>query len=254
MLSDNHDLCVLNVINDVNAHSKSKSVKKNSKRKVWKSTGKVFTKTGYTWIPTSRIFTIVGNVCPLTRITTPTEIVLWYLDSGCSKHMTGDRSQLTNFINKFLGNVKFRNDHVAKIMGYDDYEIWNVKILRVYYVEGLGHNLFFVVQLCDSNLEVAFRQHTCYIRNLEGVDLLTGSRGNNLYTLSLRDMMASSPICLLSKASKTMSWLWHRRLSNLNLGGINHLARHSLVRGLPKLKFEKRTIRVLLVQWEKERR
>ncbi|GJS18017.1 retrovirus-related pol polyprotein from transposon TNT 1-94 [Tanacetum coccineum] len=52
-------------------------------------------------------------------------------------------------------------------------------------------------------------------------------------------MMASSPICLLSKASKTKSWLWHRRLSHLNFGAINHLARHDLVRGLPKLKFEK---------------
>ncbi|GJR35371.1 integrase, catalytic region, zinc finger, CCHC-type containing protein [Tanacetum coccineum] len=91
----------------------------------------------------------------------------------------------------------------------------------------------------DSNLEVAFHQHTCFIHNLEGVDLLTGSQGNNLYTLSLGDMMASSPICLLSKASKTKSWLWHRRLSHLNFGAINHLARHGLVRGLPKLKFEK---------------
>ncbi|GJY22964.1 retrovirus-related pol polyprotein from transposon TNT 1-94 [Tanacetum coccineum] len=117
-----------------------------------------------------------------------------------------------------MGTVKFGNDHVAKILGYGDYHIGNVTILRVYYVEGLGHNLFSVGQFCDSNLEVAFRQHTCFIRNLEGVDLLTGSRGNNLYTLSLGDMMASSPICLLSKASKTKSWLWHRRLSHLNFG------------------------------------
>ncbi|GKA63861.1 retrovirus-related pol polyprotein from transposon TNT 1-94 [Tanacetum coccineum] len=167
------------------------------------------------------------------------QIVLWYLDSGCSKHMTGDRSQLTNFVSKFLGTVKFGNDQVAKIMGFGDYQIGNVTISRVYYVEGLGHNLFSVGQFCDSNLEVAFRQHTCFIRNLEGVDLLTGSRGDNLYTLSLGNMMASSPICLLSKASKTKSWLWHRRLSHLNFGSINHLARHGLVRGLPKLKFEK---------------
>ncbi|GJV78674.1 retrovirus-related pol polyprotein from transposon TNT 1-94 [Tanacetum coccineum] len=187
----------------------------------------------------------VGNACPLTRITTPTEvplrkptalenetpkpvvtlvypkkprksktnvpdskskvvqIVLWYLDSGCSKHMTRDRSQLTNFVNRFLGTVKFKNDHVAKILGYGDYQIRNVTISRVYYVEGLGHNLFSVGQFCDSNLEVAFRQHTCFIRNLEGVDLLTGSRGNNQYTQSLRDMASSFPICLLSKASKT---------------------------------------------------
>ncbi|GJR03604.1 retrovirus-related pol polyprotein from transposon TNT 1-94 [Tanacetum coccineum] len=257
MLSDNHDLCVLDFINNVNARTKSKSR------------------------PTGRTFTIVGNVCPLTRITTTNEvplrkpttldnetskpvvtlvysrkprksktsvlvskskvvqIVLWYLDSGCSKHMTGDRSQLTNFVNKFSGTVKFGNNHVKKILGYGDYQIGNVTISRVYYVEGLGHNLFSIGQFCDSNLEVAFRQHTCFIRNLEGVDLLTGYRGNNLYTLSLRDIMVSSPICLLSKASKTKSWLWHRRLSHLNFSAINHLARHGLVRGLPKLKFEK---------------
>ncbi|GKD85329.1 integrase, catalytic region, zinc finger, CCHC-type containing protein [Tanacetum coccineum] len=249
MLSDNHDLCVLNFINDVNARTKSKSIKKSSKRKVWKPTGKVFTNIGYTWRPTGRTFTIVRNACPLTRITTiaevplrkPTalesdtpkpvviQIVLWYLDFGCSKHMTGDRSQLTNFVNKFLGTVKFGNDHVEMILGHGDYQIGNVTILRVYYVEGLGHNLFSVGQFCDSNLEVFFRQHTCFIRNLEGVDLLTGSRGNNLYTLSLRDMMASSLICLLLKASKNKSWLWHRCLSHLNFGTINHLARHGLV-------------------------
>ncbi|GJT05407.1 retrovirus-related pol polyprotein from transposon TNT 1-94 [Tanacetum coccineum] len=281
MLYNNHDLCVLDYINNVNARAKSKSTKKQTNKKVWKPTGKMFTTIGYIWRPTGRTFTIVGNACPSTRISTTTEaplrkpvvldnetskpavtlvyswkprnsntnvtvskskvvqIVLWYLDSGCSKHMIGDRSQLTNFINKFLGTVKFGNDHVAKILGYGDYQIGNVTISRVYYVEGLGHNLFSVGQFCDSNLEVAFRQHTCFICNLEGVDLLTGSRGNNLYTLSLGDMMASSPICLLSKASKTKSWLWHRRLSHLNFGAINHLARLGLVRGLPKLKFEK---------------
>nr|GEX56488.1 hypothetical protein [Tanacetum cinerariifolium] len=128
-----------------------------------------------------------------------------------------------------LHTVKFGNDHVAKIMGYGDYKIWNVTISRVYFVEGLGYNLFLVGQFCDSDLEVAFRQHTCFIRNLDGVDLLTGSRGNNLYTLSLQVMMASSPICLLSKASKTKSWLWHHRLSHLNFGAINHLARQGHV-------------------------
>nr|GEU96816.1 retrovirus-related Pol polyprotein from transposon TNT 1-94 [Tanacetum cinerariifolium] len=177
-----------------------------------------------------RTFTLVGNVCPLTRIATTAivplrepipiesntnkpvvtlvysrkskaakkkvpvvQIVLWYLDSGCSKHMTGDRSQLINFVQKFLGTVKFGNDHVAKIMGYGDYKIGNVTISRVYFMEGLGHNLFSVGQFCDSDLE----------------------------------------------ASKTKSWLWHRRLSHLNFGAVNHLARQGLVRGLPKLKFKK---------------
>ncbi|GJV63040.1 hypothetical protein Tco_1473868 [Tanacetum coccineum] len=125
------------------------------------------------------------------------QIILWYLDSGCSKHMIEDRSQLTNFVHKFLGTVKFGNDQVAKIMGYGDYHIGNVTISRVYYVEGLGHNLFSVGQFCDSDLEVALRKHTCFILNLEGVDLLSGSQGTNLYSLSIGDMMASSHICLL---------------------------------------------------------
>nr|GFC65877.1 integrase, catalytic region, zinc finger, CCHC-type, peptidase aspartic, catalytic [Tanacetum cinerariifolium] len=74
-----------------------------------------------------------------------------------------------------FGKVKFGNDHVAKIMGYDDYKIRNVTISRVYFVEGLGHNLFSMGQFCDSDLEVAFRQYTCFVRNLDGVDPLTGS-------------------------------------------------------------------------------
>nr|GEU94047.1 retrovirus-related Pol polyprotein from transposon TNT 1-94 [Tanacetum cinerariifolium] len=166
------------------------------------------------------------------------QTVLWYLESGCSKHMTENHSQLTNFVHKFLGTVKFSNDQVAKIMGHGDYQIGNVTISRVYYVEGLGHNLFSVGQFCDSDFEVAFRKHTCFVRNLESVNLLSGSRGTYLYSLSIGDMMASSHICLLSKAIKTKSWLWHRRLSHLNFGTINHLARHGLVRGLPRLKFE----------------
>nr|GFA91019.1 hypothetical protein [Tanacetum cinerariifolium] len=271
LFSDKHDACVVAYINYVNAHKKSKSVKTPVKRKVWKSTGKVFKTVGYIWKPTGRTFTLVGNVCPLTRIATATivpprepilivkstdkpvvtlvvQIILWYLDSGCSKHMTEDRSQLINFVQKFLGTVKFGNDLVAKIMGYGDYQIGNVTISQVYYVEGLRHNLFSIGQFCDSNLEVAFCQHTCFIHNLEGVDLLTGPRGNNLYTLSLQDMKASSPICLLSKESKPKSWLWHRRLSHLNFGAINHLDRKGLVRGLPKHKFEKITF-VQHVPW-----
>ncbi|GJT65369.1 retrovirus-related pol polyprotein from transposon TNT 1-94 [Tanacetum coccineum] len=153
--------------------------------------------------------------------------------------MTGDRSQLTNFVYKFLSTVKFGNNQVVKIMRYGDYQTGNVTISRVYYVEGLGHNLFSVGQFCDSDLEVAFRKHTCFVRNLEGVDLLSGSRGTNIYSLSIGDMMASSPIYLLSKATMTKSWLWHRHLSHLNFGAINHLARYGLVRGLPRLKFEK---------------
>ncbi|GKE22794.1 retrovirus-related pol polyprotein from transposon TNT 1-94, partial [Tanacetum coccineum] len=153
--------------------------------------------------------------------------------------MTGDRSRLRNFVKKFIGTVRFRNNHFGAIMGYGDYVIGDNVISRVYYVEGLGHNLFSVRQFCDSDLEVAFRKHSCYVRDTDGVELIKRSRGSNLYTISVEVMMNSSLICLLSKASKNKSWLWHRRLNHLNFGTINDLARKDLVKGLPRLKFEK---------------
>ncbi|GJY21699.1 retrovirus-related pol polyprotein from transposon TNT 1-94 [Tanacetum coccineum] len=128
------------------------------------------------------------------------QILLWYLDSGCSKHMTRNRSRLKNFMEKFIGTVRFGNDHFGAIMGYG------------YYV---------------------------FSDNVDGVELLKGSRGSNLYTISVEDMIRSSPICLVSKASKNKSWLWHHRLNHLNFGTINDLARKDLVKGLPSLKFEK---------------
>nr|GEW16082.1 integrase, catalytic region, zinc finger, CCHC-type, peptidase aspartic, catalytic [Tanacetum cinerariifolium] len=121
-----------------------------------------------------------------------------------SKHMTGDRSRLKNFMKKFIETVRFRNGHFGEIMGYEDYLLGDNVISRVYYVEGLGHNLFSV-----------------------------GSHGSNLYTISVEDMMRSSTICLLSKASKNKSWLWHYRLNHLNFGTINDLAWKDLVRRLP---------------------
>nr|GEX04823.1 integrase, catalytic region, zinc finger, CCHC-type, peptidase aspartic, catalytic [Tanacetum cinerariifolium] len=153
---------------------------------------------------------------------------------------TYDRGSLTahEFRKNFIGIVRFRNDHFGAIMGYRDYVIGNSVIFRVYYVEGLEHNLFFVEQFCDSDLEVAFRKYSCYVRDTNGVELIKGSRGSNLYTISIEDMMKSSPICLLSKASKNKSWLWHRRLNHLNFGTINDLARKDLVLGLPRLKFK----------------
>nr|GEU78471.1 Gag-Pol polyprotein [Tanacetum cinerariifolium] len=167
------------------------------------------------------------------------QIVLWYLDSGCSKHMTGDRSRLMNFVKKFIGTVRFGNDHFGAIMGYGYYVIGDSVISKVYYVEGPGHNLFSIGKFCDSNLEVAFRKHSCYVRDTDGVELIKGSCGSNLYTISIEDMMKSSPMCLLSKAFKNKTWLWHRRLNHLNFGTIHDLARKDLVRGLPRLKFEK---------------
>ncbi|GJS76198.1 retrovirus-related pol polyprotein from transposon TNT 1-94 [Tanacetum coccineum] len=261
--SANHEMCVVNILSSVNATptvkvvlNKGKQIWKpkgklsdnslNKTKRVWKATGKLFADIGYQWRPTGKKFTLgkldcgyqwrptgkkfaLGEMCPLTKLSV----------KCCSKHMTGNRSKLKNFVEKFIGTVRFGNDHFGAIMGYGDYVIGDSVISRVYYVEGLGHNLFSVGQFCDSDLEVAFRKHTCFVRDINGADLLKGSRSTNLYTISIDDMMKSSPICLLSKASKSKSWLWHRRLNHLNFGTINDLARKDLVRGLPRLKFEK---------------
>nr|GEX23839.1 retrovirus-related Pol polyprotein from transposon TNT 1-94 [Tanacetum cinerariifolium] len=109
----------------------------------------------------------------------------------------------------------------------------------VYFVKGLGHNLFSVGQFCDADLEVAFRRNTCFVRDLDGVDLLKGNRSTNLYTINLYDMASASPICLIARATPTKSWLWHQRLSHLNFDTINDLAKNDLVSGLPKFKYAK---------------
>ncbi|GJZ67506.1 hypothetical protein Tco_0630746 [Tanacetum coccineum] len=118
-----HDKCLLDLVQ--NGNKRTKSAKKHKKQNIWKPTGHVFTEVGFKWKPTGRTFTIVGNSCPLTRLSR-------------------------------LYSVRFRNDQIARIMGYGDYQLGNVGISRVYYVEGLGHNLFSVGQFCDADLEVAF--------------------------------------------------------------------------------------------------
>ncbi|GJX28252.1 retrovirus-related pol polyprotein from transposon TNT 1-94 [Tanacetum coccineum] len=253
LFDDVHDKGLLDFLKNVNSHAKS--AKKHKKQNIWKPTGHVFTKVGFKWKPTGRTFTIVGNSCPLTRITLanvvpPKKTTSHSVETqkpelkvysrkpknvknvGSSKkakivesknanhsepnHTWGSNATDIPSSSSLVMTVRFGNDNIARIMGYGDYQLGNVTISRVYYVEGLGHNLFSVGQFCDADLEVAFRKNTCFIRNLEGVDLLSGSRDTNLYTISLDDMLKTSPICLLSKASKTKSWLWHRRLSHLN--------------------------------------
>nr|GFA76115.1 retrovirus-related Pol polyprotein from transposon TNT 1-94 [Tanacetum cinerariifolium] len=167
------------------------------------------------------------------------QICLWIINSGCSKHMTGNRALLTNFIEKFLRTIRFGNNDFAVIAGYGDVVIGSMTIKKVYYVEGLGHNLFSVGQFCDKGIEVAFLKSTCFVRNEDGVDLLTVDRSSNLYTIALNEVASNSSTCLPAKASSSQSWLWHQRLSYLNFATINNLVKNNLVQGLPKIKFKK---------------
>nr|GEW47426.1 hypothetical protein [Tanacetum cinerariifolium] len=128
-------------------------------------------------------------------------ICLWCVDSGCSKHMTGNLKLLINFVLKFLGTVRLRNDHVAAILGFGDLQWGNILITRVYFIEGLGHNLF--------------------------------------STINLYEMASGSPICLMARATSTKSWLWHQRLSHLNFDTTNDLTKNNLVIGLLKFNYHK---------------
>ncbi|GJW62450.1 retrovirus-related pol polyprotein from transposon TNT 1-94, partial [Tanacetum coccineum] len=157
----------------------------------------------------------------------------------CSKHITGNLKLLSNFVKKFLGMVKFGNDQIALVLGYGDLVQGTITIKRVYYVEDLNHNLFSVGQFCDAELEVAFRKSTCYVRDLKGNDLLTSSRGTDLYSITLQDTSTPNPIFLMAKATSSQAWLWHRRLSHLNFDSINLLSKNDIVIGLLKLKFVK---------------
>nr|GEV13539.1 hypothetical protein [Tanacetum cinerariifolium] len=138
------------------------------------------------------------------------QIYLWIIDSGCSKHMTGNRALLTNFVEKFLGTVRFGNNDFVVFVGYG-----------------------------DVGLEVAFRKSTCFVQNEDAVDFLIGDRSSNLYTIDLNEVASNSLTCLLAKASSSQSWLWHQRLSHLNFATINNLVKNNLVQGLPKMKFKK---------------
>nr|GEZ48470.1 hypothetical protein [Tanacetum cinerariifolium] len=157
------------------------------------------------------------------------QIYLWIIDSVCLKHMTGNRALLMNFVEKFLVTVRFGNNDFAVIAGYGYVVIGSMTIKKVYYVEGLGHNLFSVGQFCDKGLEVAFRKSTCFVRNEDGVDLLTGDHSSNLFTIALNEVASNSLTCLLVKASSSQSWLWHQRLSHLNFATINNLVKNNLV-------------------------
>nr|GEW04264.1 hypothetical protein [Tanacetum cinerariifolium] len=232
VLNDKHDMYVLHSFNGMNSRTKmpmavpirtrepkrivnqfvAKPLKRtvaseftnqkprNTTRKLYKHVTKTcswwypkFTPHGYKWKPKSQI----GNVNPK-----PIEIILFIVDSGCSKHMTRNLKLLANFVEKFLGTMKFRNDQIAPILGYGDLT-------------------------------------TCYIRDLKGNDLLIGSCEIDLYSITLQDTSSPNPICLMAKATSSQAWLWHRYLSHLNFNTINLLSKNDIGIGLPKLKFVK---------------
>ena len=165
---------------------------------------------------------------------------LWYLDSGCSNHMTKDASKFVSITLKQEGHVTYGDNNKGKILGKGIIGNENIfPIHDVLYVKGLKHNLLSISQLCDRGYQVTFRTNTCEIRlpNSKEV-LLVGKRSNNVYLLDISN--STSIGCLLTKHEE--SWLWHKRISHIHMHHLNKLISNDLVIGLPKLRFEKQHV------------
>ncbi|GKE06479.1 retrovirus-related pol polyprotein from transposon TNT 1-94 [Tanacetum coccineum] len=215
LVTANHDACVLKYVNGLNSRGKKQKANVSNianqmkhKAQVWKPKN-VGSKERLAlpkpskpsmrlrWSPTRKKFDIKGKIIASSESNG---------EYACTPNPQEPIPNSTFFLVwKFLGTVRFGNDHVAVIL----------------------------------DLEVAFRRNTCFIRNLEDVDLLKGNHTTNLYIINLHDMAYVSPICLMARATSTKSWLWHHRLSHLNFDIINDLARNDLVTGLPKFKYHK---------------
>ncbi|GKA86743.1 retrovirus-related pol polyprotein from transposon TNT 1-94 [Tanacetum coccineum] len=182
VFNSNHDTCVSKFLNDVNARTKKPRVVPISPRKSKSQANKsAATPPKKTVASESTIQKSKSYYRMLYEKTSKIiQLILFIVDSECTKHMTG-----------------------------------NLKLL------------------------VAFRKSTCFVRDLQGNDLLTGNRGSDLYTISFQETTSSTPICFMAKASPTQAWLWHQRLSHLNFDYINLLSKKDVVIGLPKLKYVK---------------
>nr|GEW63799.1 hypothetical protein [Tanacetum cinerariifolium] len=229
LISVNHDACLRNYVNGKNSRAKKQKAKVSVKEIQKKYQPKVTKpkKVGLPerlatpkprkprfllrWSPTDKLFDQKGKLVASNESESQSDCSNG--DNACTSNTL--EPKIKRFPNStFLLDRLFRIVYAA-ILGFGDLQWGNILITRVYFVEGLGYNLFSVGQFYDSDLEVAFRRNACFVRNLEGVDLLKGDRSTNLYTINFHEMASASPICLMAQAS------------------------NDLVSGLPKFKYHK---------------
>ncbi|GJY91131.1 hypothetical protein Tco_0506327 [Tanacetum coccineum] len=265
VLNDNHDFCVLHYINGVNSrtrqpmvvpintrepkHNVNQSVATTSKktvatdstvtksrnitRKIYKQVSKTcswrypkYTPLGYNWKPKSQIGNVNPNISMPLANASRTANFLEHKTPRCSTVSNTPLSSNSFAAQKFLGTVKFGNDQIAPILGYGDLVQGTITIKRVYYVEGLNHNLFSVGQFCDADLEVAFRKSTCYIRDLKGNDLLTNIVNGLPKLKFVKDHLCSSLIIDFRFELVPLSGL---ECENVILNTLRSSTKHNLV-------------------------
>nr|GEX85713.1 hypothetical protein [Tanacetum cinerariifolium] len=217
LVSVNHDVCLHNYVNGKNSRGKKHKANVSFKEKQNKHKPQVKKpkKVGFIerlatpkprkprfllrWSPTGRLFDQKGKTVNSSESKS---------QSDCSN---GDNACTSNTpepkIKRFPNSTSFLGRLSKFVYGFGDLKWGNILITRVYFVEGMGHNLFSVGQFCDSDLEVAFGRNACFVRNLEGLYLLKGDRSTNLYTINLHEMASASPIYLMARASSTKKHL-----------------------------------------------
>ncbi|KAJ9557113.1 hypothetical protein OSB04_011727 [Centaurea solstitialis] len=158
---------------------------------------------------------------------------IWYLDSGCSRHMTGSKSVLTNYREERGPAVTFSGNGRGQTRGYGTLTNGVTTFKRVAYVEGLMHNLLSISQLCDKN-------HKCKVKNRKKEVILNGVRHADIYIINMNT--STDNFCFVSRASTDMNWLWHKRLSHLNFKTLNQLCINNLVIGLPDFRYTKESL------------
>ncbi|KAJ9544564.1 hypothetical protein OSB04_024271 [Centaurea solstitialis] len=162
---------------------------------------------------------------------------IWYLDSGCSRHMTGSKSVLSNYREERGPAVTFGGNGKGQTRGYGTLTNGVTTFKRVAYVEGLMHNLLSISQLCDKNHKVSFSKKKCKVKNRRKEVILTGVRHADIYIINMNT--STDNFCFVSRASSDTNWLWHKRLSHLNFKTLNQLCINNLVIGLPDFRYTK---------------
>ena len=164
---------------------------------------------------------------------------LWYLDSGCSRHMSDNASLFIEVKKKECGSVTFGDKGIGKIISVGKIgKNPSNSIDNVYVVDGLKVNILCISQLCDKGNLVTFDSTNCIVRNKKSKKItLHGPRIENVYAIDI-DNIASHNLSCFKVTPIEDNWLWHHRLGHASMDTIKKLAKHELVRGLPTCKFE----------------
>ncbi|GJS42016.1 putative ribonuclease H-like domain-containing protein [Tanacetum coccineum] len=169
-----------------------------------------------------------------------------FINSGCSRHMTGNIAYLSDFKEFDGGYVTFGGGaHGGRISGKGTLKTDSLDFEDVYFVNELNFNLFSVSQMCDKKNYVLFTDTECLVLSPnfklpdESQILLKIPRKDNMYSFDMKNIVPKESLtCLVAKATLDESMLWHRRLGHINFKNINKLVKDNLVRGLPTKRFE----------------